>query len=161
MTWSYWSAKGLPGDPALRAAQETEWIELTQRESNLESLTGLTQGILRLQPGKVLPLHHHPPPFSETYFFVRGNGKVRLGTARQCDLSSSAELDSSFEDLQDVPIEPGLHVQIPADTLHGIHAGSEGCEFIWTFAAAKWSHIPYIYFDKQLPRDGLSMLAMW
>ena len=54
-------------------------------------------------------------------------------------------------ELDKVPIEPGLHVDIPAMHLHGIDAGSEGCEFVWTFAANHWGDIPYIYLDEQLP----------
>ena len=36
-------------------------------------------------------------------------------------------------------IVPGLHVNIPARLLHGIEAGSEGCEFLWAFPARRWS----------------------
>lgn len=29
-------------------------------------------------------------------------------------------------------------VNIPAQTLHGIEAGSEGCEFLWMFPGQRW-----------------------
>jgi mannose-6-phosphate isomerase-like protein (cupin superfamily) len=142
MPWSSW--RSTHPDGRKRARQATEWIELTKREGGLESLTGLTQGVLRLQPNGELPLHHHPAPFSETYFFTRGGGTVNLGKRPL----SEGHLD---EQLEAVDIEPGLHVDIPAGTLHGIDSGEDGCEFIWTFAARKWTDIPYVYVDEHIP----------
>ena len=58
--------------------------------------------------------------------------------------------------IENVAIEPGLHVEIPAKVLHGIDAGSEGVEFIWTFGnAARWTDIPYIYKDTALPNRNV------
>merc|ERR1712014_410747 len=58
--------------------------------------------------------------------------------------------------LDKVDIAAGLHVQMPAWTLHGMVAGDEGCEFIWTFAASKWKDIPYLYVDQDLPHRNFN-----
>eukprot|EP00927_Polykrikos_kofoidii_P054231 TRINITY_DN48686_c0_g1_i1.p1 TRINITY_DN48686_c0_g1~~TRINITY_DN48686_c0_g1_i1.p1 ORF type:complete len:254 (-),score=28.51 TRINITY_DN48686_c0_g1_i1:457-1125(-) len=65
-------------DESVRERQQLHWKELT-RSTRYNSTTGLTAGLLKLQPGKELPLHFHPEPFGETYYFTRGNGVVRLG----------------------------------------------------------------------------------
>ena len=83
MAWRSWQSSH--PERQRRERQATSWIEFTRRTiadddaTTLPSLTGLTQGILRLEPHKQLPVHHHPAPFSETYYFLRGNGVVRLG----------------------------------------------------------------------------------
>ena len=107
-------------------------------------------GVLKLQPDGELPIHHHPEPFAETYYFIRGNGHVNLSK------SKVTEETAPDTEIERIPIEPGLHVEIPALTIHGIDAGSEGCEFIWTFGnAPMWSKIPYIYVDKNLPNRNV------
>jgi len=145
MPWKSWRSKH--PDESKRGRQFTEWIEFTH-EDNHENITGLTQGVLRLQPYGSLPVHYHPEPYAETYYFIRGNGHVRLSKGLMTDPPQSEE------ELEMVPIEPGLHVEIPAATIHGMDAGSEGAEFIWTFACSKWTDIPYIYIDPHLsPRN--------
>ncbi|CAK9049302.1 unnamed protein product [Durusdinium trenchii] len=105
----------------LQQRQQLEWQELTLMEN--ES-TGLTGGA-RL-PFKELPTHYHPEPYGEIYHFTRGNGHVTL---------------HEYTDW----------VNIPARMLHGIEAGSEGCEFLWMFPARRWKAIPYLYVDPTLP----------
>lgn len=152
--WSSWQSTH--PDEHLRSRQRTSWVEFTKRDPvERASITGLTQGILRLDPHGLLPVHHHPAPYTETYYFTRGNGVVKIGRV-PLGLAEKARLPADAAQavegtLQTVAIEPGLHVDIPAATLHGIEAGPDGCEFIWTFAAARWADIPYIYLDENLP----------
>ncbi|CAK9013237.1 Cupin domain-containing protein [Durusdinium trenchii] len=128
--WNFWSSQHLH----LQQRQQLEWQELTLMEN--ES-TGLTGGLLRLEPFKELPTHYHPEPYGEIYHFTRGNGHVTL---------------HEYTDwVKKHPISPGLHVNIPARMLHGIEAGSEGCEFLWMFPARRWKAIPYLYVDPTLP----------
>ena len=163
MSWRSWQSSH--PERKWRERQATSWIEFTRRTTaaddttTLPSLTGLTQGILRLETHKKLPVHHHPAPFSETYYFLRGNGVVRLGREPlgAAFLSGRPRLTADkAQELEErscrlVPIEPGLHVDVAHSTLHGMEAGDEGCEFIWTFAAARWCEVPYLYLDSNLP----------
>merc|ERR1712216_1051018 len=72
----------------------------------------------------------------EIYSFVQGNGHVKLGEYTPGEVRHD--------------IHTGLHVNIPARTLHGIQAGSEGCEFVWMFPGKRWKDIPYFYVDPEL-----------
>mmetsp|Transcript_76474 Transcript_76474/g.236810 ORF Transcript_76474/g.236810 Transcript_76474/m.236810 type:complete len:220 (-) Transcript_76474:116-775(-) len=137
-TWNFWSS----GHPDARVAQsqELEWQELTldsRSSDGSSSATGLVGGLLRLAPFKELPTHYHPEPFGEVYHFTRGNGYVKL-----------AEYTPQ-ETRRD--ISPGVHVNIPARTLHGIQAGGQGCEFLWMFPGRQWREIPYVFADPRLP----------
>eukprot|EP00931_Biecheleriopsis_adriatica_P111263 TRINITY_DN85627_c0_g1_i1.p1 TRINITY_DN85627_c0_g1~~TRINITY_DN85627_c0_g1_i1.p1 ORF type:complete len:205 (+),score=13.68 TRINITY_DN85627_c0_g1_i1:38-652(+) len=162
MTWSKWQSSH--PDEALRSRQYTEWIEFTKPAKEGESnLTGMTQGVLRLQPNGMLPIHHHPEPYAETYYFISGNGHVNMSTEKVPagpDGKSLERADPNSE-LEVFKIYPGLHIEIPARVIHGIEAGSEGCEFIWTFGnAPKWSNIPYIYVDPDLPCRNMPETCM-
>ena len=82
--WNFWQSDHPVEE--IRVRQELEWTELTipqqmppGSEFNATSRTGLTGGLLRLGPDKQIPLHWHPPPYGETYFFTRGDGVVSLG----------------------------------------------------------------------------------
>jgi hypothetical protein len=140
-------------------------VEFTKRDTADErpSLTGLTQGILRVEPYGLLPVHHHPAPYAETYYFTRGNGVVRLGLGPLGVADKARFLTDEARavegTLRAISIEPGLHVDIPAATLHGIEGGSDGCEFIWTFAATRWSDIPYVYLDASLPNRNAETMG--
>lgn len=142
--WTFWSSQHPSAEVASR--QELQYQELTlphvlDATADAQSPTGLTGGFLRLDPFKELPSHFHPDPYGEVYQFIRGNGEVVLGQFTPLERWQA--------------IEPGLHVNIPARTLHGVRAGSEGCEFAWMFAAQRWSDIPYIYADPHMPSSHI------
>lgn len=58
------------------------------------------------EPGQVTPMHKHPDE-DETMYVVEGRGKV------------------TFEDREDLPIETGDLVCLPADQFHQIIAGDD------------------------------------
>ena len=140
--WNFWESDHVDKEKASR--QQLAWQELTRADAEPGSATGLTGGLLKLGPRKELPTHYHPEPFGEIYHFIRGDGNVKLH-----EFTAQETRHRIF---------PGLHVNIPAGTLHGIDAGDSGCEFLWMFPASRWADIPYLYIDKQLsdrnvPRD--------
>ncbi|CAE7328263.1 unnamed protein product [Symbiodinium natans] len=132
--WNFWES--MHADRETGERQQLEWQELTRAEADGSSPTGLTGGVLRLGPYKQLPTHYHPEPFGEVYFFLRGSGSVKLH-----EFTPNERSHAIFE---------GLHVNIPAGTLHGIEAGNDGCEFVWMFSGKQWKDIPYLYVDPQL-----------
>ena len=87
-------------------------------------------------------------------FSSLGTGHLALPTSRNFRRMRRIAVEDA---LQTVCIEPGLHLEMPANTLHVIEAGPEGCEFIWTFAAARWSDILYIYLDSNLPNRNVKV----
>jgi hypothetical protein len=92
----------------------------------------------------------HHEPYAETYYTISGNGHVNLSKTKvTVETAADAEIE-------EVPVEPSLHVEIPACPIHGIDARSEGCESAWTFGnAPKWSAIPYLYVDHALPNRNV------
>jgi mannose-6-phosphate isomerase-like protein (cupin superfamily) len=147
LTWSKWRSNH--PDEQQRSRQYTEWIEF---KNDLEqgSPTRMTQGVIKLQPNGMLPIHHHPEPYAETYYIISGNGHVNLSKTK---VTVKIAADAQTEQ---VAIEPSLHVEIPACTIHGIDAMSEGCESAWTFGnAPKWSAIPYLYVNHALPNRNV------
>ena len=84
----------------------------------------------------------HHEPYAETYYTISGNGHVNLSKTK-VTVETAAD-----DEIEQVPVEPGLHVEIPACTIHGIDA--------WTFGnAPKWSAIPYLYVDHTLPNRNV------
>lgn len=181
--WSHWTSHH--PDKQVSDRQQLEYKDMTGSLSGDTTTTGLCSGLLRLAPNKELPLHWHPEPLGETYYFVRGNGDVRLGAhvddllqvrtvndtykqvktlaeMREIATVPPAERNATINplksmylndrnmDLKSRLISPGLWVNIPAGTIHGIHSGDDGCEFVWTFRAAKWREIPYLFADPKL-----------
>eukprot|EP00438_Fugacium_kawagutii_P013808 Skav222148 [mRNA] locus=scaffold4223:59694:62536:+ [translate_table: standard] len=142
-TWNFWRSQH--PNPILAERQHTEWRELTVHSKGEWAVgTPRIRGIclLRLGPFGELPSHFHPAPYGEIYHFTRGNGQVKLG--------------EYTPEMVTHDIRPGLHVNIPAQTLHGIEAGSEGCEFLWMFPGQRWKdEIPYLYADPQLPHRNV------
>lgn len=131
--WVFWQAKVneelLEDAERERSLYQLEYVELSNT-GEAGSATGLVGGLLRVLPNSDLPSHFHPEPFGEIYHFTRGTGTVVLNE----HLDGLQRPDGSPDGVETIiDIVPGLHVNIPARTLHGIRAGSEGCEFLWTF----------------------------
>ena len=134
--WKLWQSQH--PDKSQSSRQKTMWQELIRTHADGSSSTGLTGGLLKLEPAWELPSHYHPEPFGEVYHFIRGDGYVKLN-----EFTPSEHKQAIF---------PGLHLNIPAGTLHGIDAGASGCELLWMFSGRRWADIPYLYADP-LQRD--------
>ena len=86
---------------------------------------GLSTGILELEPGAELPLHHHSP--QEIYIIKAGIGLL-LGSANDRQVSS------------------GTTIYIPKNKKHGLrNAGFEALCFYWIFPTDCWDQVKYFY----------------
>ncbi|MFL2811823.1 MAG: cupin domain-containing protein [Paracoccaceae bacterium] len=86
---------------------------------------GLSMGILELEPGAELPLHHHSP--QEIYIIKKGIGLL-LGRANHRQVSSE------------------MTIYIPENEKHGLrNIGSETLSFYWIFPTDCWDQVEYLY----------------
>ena len=86
---------------------------------------GLSTGILELEPGAELPLHHHSP--QEIYIIKKGIGLL-LGSANDRQVSSD------------------MTIYIPENEKHGLrNTGYETLSFYWIFPTDCWDQIEYLY----------------
>lgn len=86
---------------------------------------GLSTGILELEPGAELPLHHHSP--QEIYIIKKGIGLL-LGSTNNRQVSS------------------GTTIYIPKNEKHGLrNAGFETLCFYWIFPTDCWDEVRYFY----------------
>eukprot|EP00931_Biecheleriopsis_adriatica_P080925 TRINITY_DN54275_c0_g1_i1.p1 TRINITY_DN54275_c0_g1~~TRINITY_DN54275_c0_g1_i1.p1 ORF type:complete len:336 (+),score=26.48 TRINITY_DN54275_c0_g1_i1:141-1010(+) len=128
--------RGHPGEVSFKELTGPEdWFpEADGQSATGSSPTGLTGGFLRVPPGVQLFLHYHN--IGEVYQLLRGDGLVFLG--------HNGNGSSYYEELE---IRPGLTVHIPDHTYHGQRAGETEIEFIWMFAAPRWTDIQYVFYD--------------
>jgi mannose-6-phosphate isomerase-like protein (cupin superfamily) len=86
---------------------------------------GLSMGILELEPGAELPLHHHSP--QEIYIIKTGIG-VLLGSTNDRQVSSNTT------------------IYIPKNEKHGLrNISSEILSFYWIFPTDCWDQVKYFY----------------
>ena len=86
---------------------------------------GLSMGILELDPGAELPLHHHSP--QEIYIIKTGIGLL-LGSTN------------------DRQVSPNTTIYIPKNEKHGLrNTGSEILSFYWIFPTDCWDQVEYLY----------------
>lgn len=83
----------------------------------------LSAGIVEMGEGGWMGLHRHPPP--ETYYFLAGRGRVRIG-----------------ELVHDV--EGGWSVFVPGGRAHAVrNASAEPLRFLFTFATDSVEDVEY------------------
>ena len=86
---------------------------------------GLSMGILELEPGAELSLHHHSP--QEIYIIKKGVGLL-LGSTK------------------DRQVSPDNTIYIPKNEKHGLrNTGSEILSFYWIFPTDCWDQVEYLY----------------
>jgi len=88
---------------------------------------GLAAGTCEIQPGGELKLHRHPT--LEVYYFLEGEGVVRL------------------KDRQ-ISVRAGSTLSIPADAPHGIrNTGASTLKLFYAFAADSYSEVEYTMLE--------------
>lgn len=93
----------------------------------------LTMGLATIQPGGVLPLHHHEP--AEIYYVLSGEGIVEI-------------------DGESHPLREGVAVFIPPDARHRTSAsGNTPLHFVFVFPTASYADVTYHYHEE--PNDAL------
>ena len=118
LDWETWD------DPDLAARSPVRWKILISGE--LGPSRRLTNGIAEMDPGTLLPPHHHEP--EETYYVISGQGHVTI-------------------DDREASLGPGASVFIPANAKHSLRCtGTEKLIFLFTFAADRFDEIVY-HFD--------------
>lgn len=89
--------------------------------------TQIAAGTCELQPGGELKLHCHPT--LEIYYFLEGEGVVRLGA-------------------DEVAVRPGSTLSIPADTPHGIrNTGAGLLKLFYAFPTDSFSDVQYTMLE--------------
>lgn len=87
----------------------------------------LSGGVCEILPGGELTLHRHPT--LELYYFLEGEGVVRLG-------------DREFA------VKPGTTVSIPADAPHGIrNSGSCTLKLFYAFPVDSFAQVQYTMLE--------------
>jgi mannose-6-phosphate isomerase-like protein (cupin superfamily) len=78
--------------------------------------TGIQMGEIILEPGAIIPRHHHD--VDDAMLIIGGRGVCRLGD-------------------EIVPVEPGTAVVAPAGTVHGLeNTGSEALRVVFAWPTA-------------------------
>ncbi len=112
------------GDPALDGA----WLSWrTLLSADRTPTSEVSAGTCELQPGGELKLHRHPT--LEVYYFLEGEGVVRLGTG-------------------DIPVKPGSTVSIPRDAPHGIrNTGTTLLKLFYAFPTDSFADVQYTMLE--------------
>ena len=88
---------------------------------------GLSLGVVELEPGAELPLHHHSP--QEIYIIRTGKGL----------LLSKADTREVF---------PETSIYIPKNEKHGLrNIGQVALSLYWIFPTDCWADVEYLYSD--------------
>ncbi|MBS0611907.1 MAG: cupin domain-containing protein [Proteobacteria bacterium] len=88
---------------------------------------GLAAGTCEIQPGGELKLHRHPT--LEVYYFLEGEGVVRLQDRH-------------------ISVRAGSTLSIPADVPHGIrNTGTATLKLFYAFAADSYSEVEYTMLE--------------
>jgi quercetin dioxygenase-like cupin family protein len=87
----------------------------------------LSGGVCEILPGGALVLHRHPT--LELYYFLEGEGVVRLGD-------------------QERKVRPGTTVSIPADAPHGIrNTGDSTLKLFYVFPVDSFDTVEYTMLE--------------
>jgi quercetin dioxygenase-like cupin family protein len=87
----------------------------------------LSGGVCEILPGGALVLHRHPT--LELYYFLEGEGVVRLGD-------------------QERKVRPGTTVSIPADVPHGIrNTGGSTLKLFYVFPVDSFDTVEYTMLE--------------
>ena len=88
---------------------------------------GLSLGVVELEPGAELPLHHHSP--QEIYIIRTGKGL----------LLSKSDTREVF---------PETSIYIPKNEKHGLrNIGQVALSLYWIFPTDCWKDVEYLYYD--------------